>query len=526
MEKPSVGFVHPDLGIGGAERLVVDAALNLQELGNRVCIFTSHFDANHAFEPTYDGTLQVIQAKTSIPRSFGSLFHLPMAIMQQLSLVWQVCFAVYGSGLARRMPKLYNLMTSIRPMKIPDVFVIDQLPTAIPLLKLLCARRVLYYCHFPDKEISTSLAAQRGALGPIRMLYRLPFNLLEEITTAFADTLVANSQFTSHKFQHAFPRIKSVPQVIYPGVDEKLYDASFVSRALVAYESEHTGGVQRQMHSALSTVLSLSDRPTLVSVNRFEAKKNIALAIDTVAQLRHDLDSTLPRLICAGGYDRRVNDNINTLAALQAQATRLGLPHVTIWCKAPMYEPPTSPPSTGAIHRAAVIFLPSLPGTLLNAVLLNRSIAALLYTPSNEHFGIVPLEAMACGVPVIATNTGGPLETVADANIDDEGIPQNKEITGFLIPPNAKAWAQACALLLTWEQPILERIAANAKQRVAELFSVRAMGESLDVETTRLKKMGIVTVAERAQIALLMIATLFLLGLFVFVPVFLLIRYL
>jgi len=32
----SVVFLHPDLGIGGAERLVVDAALALQTRGHKV----------------------------------------------------------------------------------------------------------------------------------------------------------------------------------------------------------------------------------------------------------------------------------------------------------------------------------------------------------------------------------------------------------------------------------------------------------------------------------------------------------
>ena len=50
-----VTFVHPDLGIGGAERLVVDAAVGLQELGHEVSALTSHYDATHAFEATPDG---------------------------------------------------------------------------------------------------------------------------------------------------------------------------------------------------------------------------------------------------------------------------------------------------------------------------------------------------------------------------------------------------------------------------------------------------------------------------------------
>lgn len=50
-----IAFVHPDLGIGGAERLVVDAAVGLQNLGHDVEIFTSWHDRNHCFEPTRDG---------------------------------------------------------------------------------------------------------------------------------------------------------------------------------------------------------------------------------------------------------------------------------------------------------------------------------------------------------------------------------------------------------------------------------------------------------------------------------------
>ena len=48
-------FLHPDLGIGGAERLVIDAAIGLQSLGHRVTLFTSHCDPNHCFTEARDG---------------------------------------------------------------------------------------------------------------------------------------------------------------------------------------------------------------------------------------------------------------------------------------------------------------------------------------------------------------------------------------------------------------------------------------------------------------------------------------
>ena len=45
------------LFIGGAERLVVDAAVGLQKLGHTVEIYTSHHDPAHCFDETRDGAL-------------------------------------------------------------------------------------------------------------------------------------------------------------------------------------------------------------------------------------------------------------------------------------------------------------------------------------------------------------------------------------------------------------------------------------------------------------------------------------
>ena len=46
---------HSRTCIGGAERLVVDAALGLQKLGHDVDMYTSHHDRSHCFEETRDG---------------------------------------------------------------------------------------------------------------------------------------------------------------------------------------------------------------------------------------------------------------------------------------------------------------------------------------------------------------------------------------------------------------------------------------------------------------------------------------
>jgi len=61
----TIVLFHPDLGIGGAERLIVDAAVGLQELGNKVTIFTSHCDPQHCFEEARDGMSLILACVTT-----------------------------------------------------------------------------------------------------------------------------------------------------------------------------------------------------------------------------------------------------------------------------------------------------------------------------------------------------------------------------------------------------------------------------------------------------------------------------
>jgi len=124
----SVGFLHPDLGLGGAERLVVDAATGLSHLGHKVVMYTSHYDPSRSFDETRSGIFPVTVYGDWLPRSLFGRLHIVFAMMRMLWLA--LCVAVWHG---RRH----------------DVLIVDQVSVCIPLLKIFCPYvKILFYCSF------------------------------------------------------------------------------------------------------------------------------------------------------------------------------------------------------------------------------------------------------------------------------------------------------------------------------------------------------------------------------------------
>jgi len=376
-----VVFLHPDLGLGGAERLVVDAATWLRDAGHAVVLYTAHHDPRRAFPETTDGRLEVRVRGGALPGQVGQRLRAPCALAR---MAW------LAAALAReRTPA--------------DVVVCDLVAHAIPLLRRLGYRRVVYYGHYPDRLLAPSGGALYG-------WYRRPLDRCEERGLAAASRVLVNSRFTAAAFRRAYPRLAALPlEVVHPGV-----------AVVPGHEATASSG-------------------PIVCLSRFDPSKNLGLALDAFATLRSRLDPATfaaLRLVIAGGLDARLREQRAVQAGLMAQAARLGI--------APQVEFVTSPDDA---RRRRLL----------------SSARVVVYTPEREHFGYVPLEAMAAGRPVVAVAEGGPAETVLDGE------------TGFLCAPTAPAFADAMAVVIG-DPRLAERLGRAGRAHVARAFSRDAFG--------------------------------------------------
>lgn len=354
-----------------------------------------------------------VRGNAIVPASILGRFTILCAILRQVHLILQI-----------------SLLSDELQQLAPTAFFVDQLSAGIPLLRLLQPRaRVLFYCHFPDK-----LLAKKG--GSLKATYRLLFDRLESWSTGCSDTIVVNSKFTKGVFADAFPGLKHrSPGVVYPCVDTS------------------AGGAPSEQQPLWP------GKKVLLSINRFEKKKDIALAIRAYAGLSQE-ERTNARLVIAGGFDPRVAENTTTYTELCALADEMKLKHATA---------KTVISAQAVPDDISILFLHSVPGAF-KATLLSTA-RLLVYTPRNEHFGIVPLEAMLAGTPVLAANEGGPTETVITGQ------------TGWLRNVRKTSeWTEVMRIALEdgEGEERLREMGKWGRQRVIAEFSKDKMGERLD----------------------------------------------
>jgi glycosyltransferase involved in cell wall biosynthesis len=205
-------------------------------------------------------------------------------------------------------------------------------------------------------------------------------------------------------------------QVIHNGIDWRRY-AELASRPM---RGSHIGS-----------------EPIVAWVGRVHATKRPRLFLQIAAELSAQLPDAQFRMVASVGPYTRADD-VEAITAMGRAYPRFAfLPGIT----------PSSMPFFYALVRAS--------GGLL------------MLTSLDEPFGLVTVEAMASGIPVIASNSGSAPEII------DDGL------DGILLPePYSVASACETAAALLRDSGRYATIAARAQAKVARRFSLEAMTQA------------------------------------------------
>ena len=182
-------------------------------------------------------------------------------------------------------------------------------------------------------------------------------------------------------------------------------------------------------------------QPYALHVGDLHARRNLKTALEAILAVRRlrDLDSShqpginAPILVCAG-IDRGV------AASLRDEVTRATDPDALV-----------------------------LTGPLDDALLLNlyRGASMLLYPSRYEGFGLPVLEAMQCGIPVVASRAASLPELTGDAAV-------------LLDPDDVEAWSQAIVEMVE-DASRRGALSAAGIRRAAEFSWARTASETLAI---------------------------------------------
>jgi glycosyltransferase involved in cell wall biosynthesis len=171
----------------------------------------------------------------------------------------------------------------------------------------------------------------------------------------------------------------------------------------------------------------------LLHVGDLHARRNLAVVVRAIVELRRDGRLRDPISLVLAGVDRGIGDELRRMAA-DASAPDL------VVC-------------LGAVREECLIAL-------------YRTAAALVYPSRYEGFGLPVLEAMACGTPVIASRAASIPEVLGDAGV-------------LLDPDDVTGWGDAIASVLT-ESARRERMRAAGIERAAAFTWARTARLTLD----------------------------------------------
>ncbi len=214
--------------------------------------------------------------------------------------------------------------------------------------------------HTIKHELDLPLVSTFHTLGAVKSLagdaepgYRIR---AEREIIGCSDAILANASAEAHELVEHYDADPTRIEIVPPGVDHAFFSPGDRTGARFALD------------------LDLGDHPVLLFVGRIQPLKGLDVAVRALAAMERS-DAVL---VAVGGTSGAAGDA--HLAEVTALARELGV-----------------------IDR--IRFVPAQPHHLLSTF---YRAADLVFVPSrSESFGLVALEAAACGTPVIATQVGG-----------------------------------------------------------------------------------------------------------------------
>lgn len=179
------------------------------------------------------------------------------------------------------------------------------------------------------------------------------------------------------------------------------------------------------------------DARVIVYVGRVIPRKDVRNIVEALALLKQAWQATgetrLPALIVVGGESEHPDPKVTPeIGVLQALAEELDVSNMV------QFAGRRQPDELHLWYSAADV---------------------AVTTPWYEPFGLTPLEAMACGTPVVGSRVGGIGYTVVDGK------------TGFLVPPRDPGALCNRLMRLLADPPLRERMGSAGRTRVLRDFT-------------------------------------------------------
>jgi glycosyltransferase involved in cell wall biosynthesis len=270
-------------------------------------------------------------------------------------------------------------------------------------------------------------------------LSQLDHSLIEK-RLHHVDLVIGCSEYITEKIRQRFPRYAGCCRTITGGADI----SQFVS-----------GNNHRQTNS---------DRPKrLLFVGRISPEKGVHVLLDAFQEVAKSYPNVELELV---GGQQAVPYEFIALVADDHKVSELAAFYDGRW-KRENYLSFLKAHTPSDLATKVIFSGPVLQSELVN----HYRKADILVNPSfSDAFPLPLLEAMACGVPVVGTRTGGMPESVEDGR------------TGLLVErDNASDLARAILSLLT-DENLRESMGEAGRERVLKYFSWEKIAERLQVE--------------------------------------------